>query len=186
MSSSLRPSPRAETKQEVFRVLKEHDRGFRASQLTELVDVTVTQSQITRVLSSMQRKGLVEKSKDPTDRRRVIYRATEKLQSVPHYTAHDVKHYFSGGYSTIHHHHNGEKHSFPVHRLVAVAEHGVEAVENKHIHHKNKHPLDNSPENLVPLDVPFHKKADQLASLKMATTDEEFERLLELAEAADV
>jgi hypothetical protein len=36
----------------------------------------------------------------------------------------------------------------PVHKLVAIAEHGIEAVEKYDIHHLNTTPWDNRPENL--------------------------------------
>jgi transposase len=38
--------------------------------------------------------------------------------------------------------------SVRVHRLVAVAEHGIESVKNKSVHHKNGFKRDNRPENL--------------------------------------
>lgn len=43
-----------------------------------------------------------------------------------------------------------------VHRLLAVAEYGLDAVVDKHIHHKNEIPWDNRPENLVPMDPSEH------------------------------
>lgn len=39
-------------------------------------------------------------------------------------------------------------HEIYIHRLVAIAEHGVEAVKDKIVHHRNKIPWDNRPENL--------------------------------------
>jgi hypothetical protein len=35
-----------------------------------------------------------------------------------------------------------------VHRLLAVSEYGFEAVRDRHVHHKNKIPWDNRPENI--------------------------------------
>lgn len=186
MSSSLRPSPRAKAQQEVYRVLKENEGGIRTSKIQALVKDSPTKRHIRRILNKMVARGLAEKVVDPNDNRRTVYHTTDKLRSTPHYTANDVNHYFSAGYSTIHHQQGGEKHAFPVHRLVAVAEYGIEAVEGKQIHHKNKHPSDNSPGNLVPLSASLHKKADLVASVKMTTEDGEFEQLLELADAADV
>jgi len=43
-----------------------------------------------------------------------------------------------------------------VHRLVAVAEYGFEAVADKHVHHENSIPWDNRPENLTPLTPAEH------------------------------
>jgi hypothetical protein len=45
-----------------------------------------------------------------------------------------------------------------VHRLVAVAEWGIEAVRDKDIHHKNGVPWDNRPENLEPLTRKEHRE----------------------------
>lgn len=43
---------------------------------------------------------------------------------------------------------DGTQYAIPVHRLVAVAEHGVDAVEGMDVHHKNGVPWDNRAENL--------------------------------------
>jgi len=43
-----------------------------------------------------------------------------------------------------------------VHRLVAVAEYGIDAVKEKHIHHKNRVKWDNRPVNLEPIDPAKH------------------------------
>lgn len=37
---------------------------------------------------------------------------------------------------------------FPVHRLLAISEFGIEAVKGKDVHHKNGIPWDNRPDNL--------------------------------------
>lgn len=42
---------------------------------------------------------------------------------------------------------DGQK-SIPVHRLLAVSEHGFDAVCGKVVHHKNEIPWDNRPENI--------------------------------------
>lgn len=46
----------------------------------------------------------------------------------------------------------------PVHRLLAVAEHGFDAIRGKHIHHKNEIPWDNRPSNLTPMSPSDHAK----------------------------
>ena len=46
----------------------------------------------------------------------------------------------------------------PVHRLQAVAEWGLEAVKDKHVHHKNGIPWDNRIENLELLSNSEHQK----------------------------
>lgn len=43
-----------------------------------------------------------------------------------------------------------------VHRLLAVAEWGFDAVVGKHVHHKNHIRWDNRPENIEPLDPSEH------------------------------
>lgn len=43
-----------------------------------------------------------------------------------------------------------------VHRLLAVAEYGVDAVKGMHVHHKNGVPWDNRPENIVPVTPEEH------------------------------
>ena len=44
------------------------------------------------------------------------------------------------------------------HRLIAVAEHGFDAVASNHVHHKNSIPWDNRPENLKVMDPKDHQK----------------------------
>jgi predicted DNA-binding protein YlxM (UPF0122 family) len=45
---------------------------------------------------------------------------------------------------------------FAVHRLVAISEHGTEAVADSHVHHENTIPWDNRPENLSVLEPGSH------------------------------
>ncbi len=45
-------------------------------------------------------------------------------------------------------HYNGSSKTISVHRLLAVAEYGVEAVKDMHVHHQNHIPWDNRPENI--------------------------------------
>lgn len=60
----------------------------------------------------------------------------------------------TGGYEIIH----GDGSSIPVHRLVAVAEYGIDAVKGMHVHHKNNIPWDNRPENLQLLTPAEHTR----------------------------
>lgn len=53
---------------------------------------------------------------------------------------------------------NKEK-AIGVHRLLAIAEYGFDAVCGKEVHHKNRIPWDNRPENLEPLTQGDHKRA---------------------------
>lgn len=50
----------------------------------------------------------------------------------------------------------GEKTTIQVHRLVAVAEYGLEEVAGKDVHHKNGIGWDNRPENIEVLDRAEH------------------------------
>lgn len=80
---------------------------------------------------------------------------------------------------------NGEHHSMAVHRLVVVAEHGIDALCGKVVHHKNGIPWDNRPENLELMDqsdhvrehfeeIPPHEKAAMFALVEASDlrTDE--------------
>jgi transposase len=52
----------------------------------------------------------------------------------------------------------GEAHTVRVHRLVAVAEYGYEAVKSNIVHHKNRHKSDNRPENLKLMTQAEHNR----------------------------
>ena len=45
---------------------------------------------------------------------------------------------------------------YPLHRLIAIAEYGVEKVSGNVVHHKNHVILDNRPENLEPMSLEDH------------------------------
>jgi len=47
---------------------------------------------------------------------------------------------------------------FEVHRLLAIAEYGIDAVAGKDVHHKNQIPWDNRPENIELLSKEEHGK----------------------------
>lgn len=54
---------------------------------------------------------------------------------------------------------DGEKYaSIRVHRLLAVSEYGVDAFEDKVVHHKNNIPWDNRPENIEIMTDSEHKR----------------------------
>lgn len=53
---------------------------------------------------------------------------------------------------------NGGSEFVPIHRLTAVAEYGVDALDGKVVHHKNEVKWDNRPENLVPMDPDEHSR----------------------------
>jgi len=52
----------------------------------------------------------------------------------------------------------GDKHSVFVHRLLAVAEYGFDAVVGKEVHHKNSIRWDNRPGNIELLSKAEHTK----------------------------
>lgn len=67
----------------------------------------------------------------------------------PHFGTYD-------GYEIIYHHDGMANQQVRVHRLVAVAEFGFDAIVDQIIHHKNGIPWDNRPCNLVPMDNESH------------------------------
>jgi len=62
----------------------------------------------------------------------------------------------SWGYTRWKHEHDGDRYGVYVHRLLAVAEHGFDAVAGNDIHHKNGVSWDNRPANLEPIDHADH------------------------------
>jgi len=66
---------------------------------------------------------------------------------------HTAKH----GYEVISTKVNGVQKSVRLHRLVAVAEYGYDAVVDKSVHHESNIPWDNRPENLEPMTRAEHR-----------------------------
>lgn len=62
------------------------------------------------------------------------------------------------GYVYVQTRQRGEIVQFRLHRLVAVAEYGLDQVAEKVVHHKNNISWDNRPENLELLDDSQHKQ----------------------------
>lgn len=75
-----------------------------------------------------------------------IEKTTPKSERAPTY------HTLPNGYMQVKAQHNGKQYAFQVHRLVAVAEYGLEAVNGAIIHHRNGIPWDNRPSNLEVLE----------------------------------
>jgi len=177
--------PRQKVTHAVVGVLLETNRALSNKRIRELTGLECSRRAVCDSLKMLESAGAIEQVQSPTDGRVMLYKATESLSDVECKTAFPVHIYNNNGYRQVHHHHDGEKLSFPIHRLVAVAEYGYDEVVGKEIHHKNKHPLDNRPENLVPLEKGLHKKADAISQVKMSTSEDEFGRLLELAKSIE-
>ncbi|QLK24850.1 hypothetical protein HYG81_12090 [Natrinema zhouii] len=62
----------------------------------------------------------------------------------------------SNGYERWVHTHNGEQAGVSVHRLLAVAEFGMKAIEDKQIHHRKPIPWLNTPGNILALTKRQH------------------------------
>ncbi|WP_434521321.1 HNH endonuclease [Halorubrum sp. AS12] len=62
------------------------------------------------------------------------------------------------GYEQSIAHADNRPYRISIHRLVAVAEYGIDQVKGKHVHHKNSIPWDNRHENLEPLTPSEHSK----------------------------
>jgi hypothetical protein len=63
--------------------------------------------------------------------------------------------------------------SIGIHRLVAVAEYGIEAVSDRQVHHINGIPWDNRPENLLPLTESEHQRRERLRGSIERADDEQ-------------
>lgn len=70
----------------------------------------------------------------------------------------ESEHSGSAGYELWKFKTDGETKRFRVHRLLAIAEYGVDAVENMTVHHKNGIKWDNRPENIELLSNEEHSK----------------------------
>ena len=75
------------------------------------------------------------------------------------YNPYEVPYFINfDGYETWTHVYNSEFDRVFIHRLTAVAEHGIEVVSGKQIHHCNHVRWDNRPENLRPVNPSEHGK----------------------------
>lgn len=66
--------------------------------------------------------------------------------------------YMDHGYERIVDHCGGGRDTCYVHRLLAVAEYGFDAVKNSDVHHKNEIKWDNRPENIELMDISEHRR----------------------------
>lgn len=184
MSAKNQPlfSPRATTPKHVKRVFQDHiGQGLSASEIRSLCEKRFSRKSIHDSLKKFKEAGVVESKKSPTDGRKTLYIAKESIKDVNADPSYGVKFYVNNGYRAVHHHHDCEKLSFPIHRLVAVAEYGYDAVCGSHIHHKNKHRIDNRPKNLVPLEEEKHSAVESIASSLLRLEPEQRDEALEIA-----
>ena len=69
----------------------------------------------------------------------------------------------------------GEKEIVSVHRLLAVAEYGLDAVVGKDVHHENGIPWDNRPENITPMSrrehTAHHHRGENAQKAKLTESD---------------
>ena len=65
---------------------------------------------------------------------------------------------YSEGYERIETDYRSERYIVHIHRLLAVAEYGFDAVANKHVHHKNGLRWDNRPDNIELLTAEEHSR----------------------------
>lgn len=89
-----------------------------------------------------------------------------KSMKDPHMTVYTDVH----GYEFVYPCYDGEQNRVNIHRLIAVAKYGFDAVANKDVHHKNDIPWDNRPSNIAVLDKTAHSllqsdKYDSIDSL---------------------
>lgn len=63
-----------------------------------------------------------------------------------------------GAYERIDSRYDGDRVKVYVHRLVAVAEYGIDQVVDSHVHHESGHGLDNRPGNLTLMTEDEHKR----------------------------
>lgn len=68
----------------------------------------------------------------------------------------DMPVYWHEGYPTVGHDYDGKFYSVRIHRLVAVAEYGFDAVAGNIVHHRNGVRFDNRPSNLEPMSNKDH------------------------------
>lgn len=81
-----------------------------------------------------------------------------------------ISHGYDPGHVTLWQHHggymvwkNGDK-GIAVHRLLAIAEYGFDAVDGNQVHHKNGIPWDNRHENVEPVTTEEHGKKHRKVS----------------------
>jgi len=92
----------------------------------------------------------------------VSYQHSTPIGPEPYNAGHDptVK-TRSDGYEMIDTQYRGERVAIGLHRLLAIAEYGIDSVKGKDIHHKNEVKWDNRPTNIIPVTPEEHGKIHQ-------------------------
>lgn len=97
-------------------------------------------------------------------RRHGIERSQSEAAKVRYRT--DLPHHrWHNGYEQVVTQIDGDQKGVQIHRLLAVAEHGFDAVAEKVVHHKNGVRWDNRPENLEPMTKENHQRMHTTARM---------------------
>lgn len=107
-----------------------HDRGLTLKEISE-------RSSVTRgaIGYQMKKNGIERRSRGTKEGERLVTHTTYCMEG------HGCMSWYSRDP-------DGKQRCMKVHRLVAIAEWGVDAVAGNHVHHKNEIPWDNRPSNL--------------------------------------
>ena len=117
---------------------KYHEEGLTLQEMADECDVAVS-----AIHKWMERKGVERRSRAESLRR----------PGTTYYVD-------SAGYEAwSSHNYEGTKDNLRVHRLLAVAEYGFDAVAGRVVHHRNDIPWDNRPENIAVLTHNEHSAA---------------------------
>jgi len=107
-------------------------------QIAERYDVSAK-----TILRTLERYGI--EKRDPNElMKQALRKKPPQLQTEPR------------GYVVVRNKHEGDKCKIYLHRLLAVAEYGIDAVENMDDHHKNGIRWDNRPKNIQLVDKSTH------------------------------
>lgn len=84
-------------------------------------------------------------------------RSTSEAVALAALDQHPSVYFDARGYLTVQTTHRGERLRARLHRLLAVAEYGFDAVVDRHVHHRNGFEMDNRPSNIRVMDPSDHK-----------------------------
>jgi DNA-binding HxlR family transcriptional regulator len=146
---------------ELLEELHNGSEGIRTSEIAE--NMEISRSHVRQCLRSLVKRGFIEQAQDPEDGRAYIYRPTGNIEAsdvLSKRESHLLKPalFYTGYYGYEHSRSvvDGDSDVIGIHRLIAVAEYGFDAVADHEVHHLNTIPWDNRSENLVPLNKTDH------------------------------